>query len=150
VSFEEARDAAQSSNGARKRILIADDHEMLRHGVRTLLEMRTDWEICGEAVNGSEAVEKAQELRPDLIILDINMPELNGLEAARRILHNDSAAKILVFTVHDSDQATQEVLAAGAHAYLSKSRAGQDLLRTVQELLEDAPPVIAARATSGA
>jgi len=115
-------------------------------GVRSLLEMRTDWEICGEAVNGREAVEKAQELRPDLIILDINMPELNGLEAARRILRAVPSTKILVFTVHDSDQANQEVLAAGAHAYLSKNRAGQDLLRMVQELFEEKPPVMAASA----
>ncbi len=143
---EESRAAAPVKSGARKRILIADDHEMLRHGVRSLLEMRTDWEICGEAVNGREAVEKAQELRPDLIILDINMPELNGLEAARRILRAVPSTKFLVFTVHDSDQANQEVLAAGAHAYLSKNRAGQDLLRMVQELFEEKPPVMAASA----
>lgn len=150
VSLEEVRDAARVGGGARKRILIADDHEMLRHGVRSLLEMRTDWEICGEAVNGKDAVEKAEGLKPDLIILDMNMPELNGLEAARRILRSVPVTKILVFTVHDSDQATQEVLASGAHAYLSKSRAGQDLLRTVQDLLEENPPVMAANASSGA
>ena len=88
----------------RKRILIADDHEMLRRGVQTMLESETDWEVCGEAVDGKDAVDKVVALNPDLVILDINMPVLNGLAAARQILRERPQTKILVFTVHESDQ----------------------------------------------
>jgi DNA-binding NarL/FixJ family response regulator len=117
------------------RVLIADDHEMLRRGVRTLLEDEPDWEICGEAVDGQDAVAKANSLRPDLVILDINMPVLNGLAAVRLILRNRPQTKILVFTVHDSDQTVKEIHAAGAHRFLSKSNVSDDLLRVVRELL---------------
>jgi PAS domain S-box-containing protein len=121
---------------ARKRILIADDHEMLRQGVRNLLESETDWEVCGEAVDGKDAVEKVAALNPDLVVLDINMPILNGLVAARQILRDRPRTKILVFTVHESDQTLKEIQASGAHGYLPKSRAGQDLLRMAREILE--------------
>ena len=121
---------------ARKRILIADDHEMLRRGVRTMLESETDWEVCGDAVDGKDAVEKVAALNPDLVILDINMPVLNGLAAARQILRDRPRTKILVFTVHESDQTLKEIRASGAHGYLPKSRAGQDLLRMAREILE--------------
>lgn len=130
----ESADANQSI--LRKRILIADDHELLRRGVRSMLEKETAWEVCGEAVNGREAVEKVTELSPDLVILDINMPVLNGLVAAGQILRNRPQTKILIFTVHDSDQTLKEIQAAGAHGYLSKSNASEDLLRVVKELLE--------------
>jgi DNA-binding NarL/FixJ family response regulator len=119
-----------------KRILIADDHEMLRRGVRFMLEKETAWEVCGEAVNGQDAVDKATALSPDLVILDINMPVLNGLVAVRQILRNRPQTKILIFTVHDSDQTLKEIHAAGAHGYLSKNNASEDLLRVVKELLE--------------
>jgi PAS domain S-box-containing protein len=119
----------------RKQILIADDHEMLRRGVRTILENEPDWEICGEAIDGQDAVEKTASLRPDLVILDINMPVLNGLAAVRHILRSSPQTKILVFTVHDSDQTVKEIHAAGAHRFLSKSNASDDLLRVVKELL---------------
>jgi len=130
----ESADANQSI--LRKRILIADDHEMLRRGVRFMLEKESAWEVCGEAVNGQEAVDKATALSPDLVILDINMPVLNGLVAVRQILRNRPQTKILIFTVHDSDQTLKEIHAAGAHGYLSKSNASEDLLRVVKELLE--------------
>ena len=121
---------------ARKRILIADDHEMLRRGVRTMLESETDWEVCGEAVDGKDAVEKVTALNPDLVVLDINMPILNGLAAARQILRDRPRTKILVFTVHESGQTLKEIQASGAHGYLPKSRAGQDLLRMAREILD--------------
>jgi PAS domain S-box-containing protein len=121
--------------GSRKRILIADDHEMLRRGVRTLLQNEDELEICGEAVDGQEAVEKTAALDADLIILDINMPVLNGLAAVRQISRSSPRTKILVFTVHESDQTVRELLSAGAHGYLSKGKAGRDLLRVVKELL---------------
>ena len=125
---------------ARKRILIADDHEMLRRGVRTMLESETDWEVCDDAVDGKDAVEKVAVLNPDLVILDLNMPVLNGLAAARQILRDRPRTKILVFTVHESDQTLKEIQASGAHGYLPKSRAGQDLLRMAREILEGKTP----------
>ena len=135
LSNSQAETPVPSRSVSRKQILIADDHEMLRRGVRTILENEPDWEICGEAFNGQDAVAKANSLRPDLVILDINMPVLNGLAAVRLILRNRPQTKILVFTVHDSDQTVKEIQAAGAHRFLSKSNASDDLLRVVRELL---------------
>jgi two-component system, NarL family, sensor kinase len=134
----DTRDSAGDVSGSRKRILIADDHELLRQGVRTLLQTEPGLEICGEAVDGKQAVEKAVAMNADLVILDINLPVLNGLAATRQILRNSPKTKILVFTVHESDQTVREILSAGAHGYLSKAQAGQDLLRVVKELLEGA------------
>lgn len=133
---------------SRKQILIADDHEMLRRGLRAMLEKQLDWEICGEAVDGQEAVDKVTALNPDLVILDINMPVLNGLVAVRQILRNRPKTKVLIFTVHDSDQTAKEIQAAGAHAYLSKSNASEDLLRVVKDLLEITVPSSVAAASS--
>ena len=127
---------AQGNDKARKQILIADDHEMLRRGIRNVLEDRPDWEICAEAVDGRDAVNKVSIFRPDLVILDINMPVLNGLAAVRQILAKRPQTKILIFTVHDSEQTLKEIQAAGAHAYLSKNNAGRDLVRVVEDLLE--------------
>jgi DNA-binding NarL/FixJ family response regulator len=131
--------AAAEATGARrvgrKRILIADDHEVLRRGVRTMLGTESQWEICGEAVDGKDAVDKAAELLPDLVILDVNMPMLNGLAAVRQILRLRPQPRILVFTVHDSDQTMMEVQATGAHGYLSKAKAQQDLIHAVRALL---------------
>ena len=124
-------------DGSRKRLLIADDHEMLRRGIRAMFETETEWEICGEAISGQDAVDKCRKLRPDLVILDINMPVLNGLAAVRQILRTSPGTKILVFTIHDSDQTASEVKEAGAHGYLSKKNAGADLLRVAKDLLKD-------------
>ena len=120
----------------RKRILIADDHEMLRRGVRNTLQTEPDFEICGEAVDGQDVIEKVKELHPDLVILDINMPVLNGLAAVRQILRLQPQTKILVFSVHDSDQTVQEIHAAGAHGFVSKGKEAQDLLRVVRNILK--------------
>jgi PAS domain S-box-containing protein len=119
-----------------KRILIADDHEMLRRGVRNIMEKEKGWQICGEAVDGQDAVDKSKSLLPDLVILDINMPVLNGLQAARLILRDQPQIKILIFTVHDSEQTLKDIRAAGAHGYLSKSNASDDLVRVIKELLD--------------
>ena len=127
---------APSRDTPRKQILIADDHEMLRRGIRNALADRQDWQICGEAVDGQEAVNKVNTLRPDLVILDINMPVLNGLAAVRQILRNRPQTKIVIFTVHDSEQTLKEIQAAGAHAYVSKNDASDALLRVVEDLLE--------------
>ncbi|MHB8540967.1 MAG: response regulator [Candidatus Acidiferrales bacterium] len=154
-SFDDASDpAADSTNseknaseqGSRRRILIADDHELLRHGVRTLLENEANWEVCGEAVDGKQAVDQTLATSPDLVILDLNMPVLNGLEVVTQILRQRPRTKILIFTVHDSEQTLQEILTAGAHGYLSKGRAGRDLVNAVKAILEGAgfyPPTAA-------
>ena len=122
-------------HGRKHRILIADDHEVLRRGVRTMLESESNLEICGEAINGQEVVEKALQLQPDLLILDINMPMMNGLAAMRSVLKKRPAQKVLIFSVHDSEQTIRESRAAGARGYVSKGRASQDLLRAVSEVL---------------
>ncbi|HXM99021.1 MAG TPA: response regulator [Candidatus Dormibacteraeota bacterium] len=131
-----AEPAQSNRSASRKQILIADDHEMLRRGLRTMMEKENSWQICGEAVDGQDAVEKAKALRPDLVILDINMPVLNGLQAAKFILSEQPHIKILIFTVHDSEQTLKEIKAVGAHGYLSKSNASDDLVRVVKEILE--------------
>jgi PAS domain S-box-containing protein len=123
------------TNGWRKRILIADDHDVLRRGIRTMLESDPELEVCGEAVDGNEAVEKTLAQAPDLVILDINMPIMNGLEVLRQIVRHSPQTKVLAFSVHDSKQIVEEILAAGAHSYLSKATAGQHLVREVHSLL---------------
>lgn len=116
------------------RILIADDHEVARRGIRAMLESHPGWEVCGEAKDGREAVELASKEKPDLILLDIGMPNLNGLEAARQILAVSPDIAILILTMHDSDQVVREVLRAGARGFLLKSDAGRDLVAAVEAL----------------
>ena len=118
------------------RILVADDHEMLRRGVRSMLENEPDLEICGEATDGIDAVEKTLKLKPDLVILDVNMPALNGLAVIRQILRAKPETKVLIFTVHDSEQTAQESFHAGAHGFLSKGKAGRDLIAAVKSVLQ--------------
>ena len=125
----------RSAQEARRRILIADDHELMRRGLRGLLESHDEWAVCGEAVEGTEVVRKAGELEPDLIIMDVNLPGLNGIEAAVKIRKLRDAAKILFFTVHDSDEVIREIVDAGAHGYVAKSRASQDLVEAVRNVL---------------
>ena len=116
------------------RILIADDHEVARKGIRSLLEGHAGWEVCGEAKDGREAVDLASQLQPDVLLLDIGMPNLNGLDAARQILSMMPDARILILTIHDSEQVVREVLAAGARGFLLKSDAGRDLIAAVEAL----------------
>jgi DNA-binding NarL/FixJ family response regulator len=116
------------------RILIADDHEVARKGIRALLESHAGWEVCGEARDGREAVEHASRLKPDVLLLDIGMPNLNGLDAARQILATTPEARILILTVHDSEQVVREVLATGARGFLLKSDAGRDLMAAVEAM----------------
>jgi DNA-binding NarL/FixJ family response regulator len=116
------------------RILVADDHEIVRRGLCALLRAQPDWEVCGEASNGREAVEKALQLQPEVVILDVGMPSLNGLEATRQILKASPQIKILILTLHDSDQVVQEVLNAGARGFLLKSDAARDLVAAVEAL----------------
>jgi DNA-binding NarL/FixJ family response regulator len=116
------------------RILIADDHEVARRGIRSLLESRPGWEVCAEAKDGRDAVGMATKTKPNLVLLDIGMPNLNGLEAARQILATNPNVAILILTMHDSDHVIREVLRAGARGFLLKSDAGRDLVAAVDAL----------------
>jgi PAS domain S-box-containing protein len=114
------------------RILVADDHEVIRRGVRALLASGKDCEICGEAVDGQDAVEKARQLRPDLIIMDVSMPNLNGLEATRAIRRTLPSTQILILTQHDSQEMMRQALNAGARGFVVKSSVAHDLLNAVE------------------
>ncbi len=116
------------------RILLADDHEVVRAGLRALLEEQQGWEVVAEAVDGREAVEKATKLKPDVVVIDIAMPSLNGLEAVRQIVKAVPHCRVLVLTMYDSDPLIQQVLQAGARGYLLKSDAGRDLVSAIDAL----------------
>lgn len=116
------------------RILIADDHEMIRQGLRKVLEENRGWTVCGEAVTGREAVSKAAELKPDVVVLDIGMPELNGLEATRQIRRALPDTEVLILTMHDSERLAREALAAGARGFVLKTDLGDTLVTAVAHL----------------
>jgi len=116
------------------RILIADDHEVVRRGLCTLLQAHEGWEICGEATDGRDAIEKAKQLKPDIVILDVGMPNLNGLAATRQLTQEDSRCKVIVLTITDSDQVIREALDAGARGFVLKSDAGRDLVSAVEAI----------------
>ena len=118
-------------------ILIADDHELVRKGIRTVLEARTGWQVVAEASDGREAVKKIQELKPQVAILDISMPLLNGLEATRQIAKIAPQTKVLILTMHEADPMIQQILQAGARGYLLKSDASLDLVSAVEALLRN-------------
>jgi DNA-binding NarL/FixJ family response regulator len=121
------------------RILIADDHQVVRTGLRALLESRKGWEVCAEAANGREAVEKAGQHKPDVAVLDIGMPLLNGVEATRQIRKLSPQTEILILTMHDSELLVQEVLGAGAHGYILKDDADRNLIAAVDALQRHRP-----------
>ena len=121
------------------RILVADDHQVVRTGLRSLLESRNGWQVCAEAANGREAVEKSGELKPDVAVLDIGMPLLNGVEAARQIRKLSPQTEILILTMHDSELLVQEVLEAGARGYILKDDADRTLLAAVDALRRHKP-----------
>ena len=121
------------------RILLADDHDVVRRGLRGLLEAQFGWEVCAEARTGREAIALAARTRPDVAVLDLAMPDLNGLEATRRIRRERPETEILVFTMHESDQLVREALAAGARGYLLKSDAAERLVDAVAALAQHRP-----------
>jgi DNA-binding NarL/FixJ family response regulator len=116
------------------RLLVADDHEVVRKGLCAILQEQEGWVVAAEANDGREAVSRAIEVKPDIAIMDIGMPVLNGLEATRQILRNIPRVKVLVLTVHDSDSVIREAIDAGAHGYLLKTDAGADLIHAVESL----------------
>ncbi len=114
------------------RILLVDDHPIVRQGLKTLLEAHPGWEVIGEAADGLEAVDKADRLHPDVMVLDVTMPKMNGLEACRQIRQKAPGLEILFVTQHDSPQMMREALEAGARGYVVKSNAARDLLEAVE------------------
>ena len=121
------------------RILIADDHDLMRRGLKALIANHPDWEICAEAVKGREAVAKAAALRPDVVILDVCMPELNGIEATRQIRKESPRTEVLVLSVHHSEQLIREILDAGARGFVLKSDSATDLVAAIETLAAHKP-----------
>lgn len=117
-------------------ILIADDHDVVRQGIHALVDEHDGWNVCAEASTGREAVEKARELRPDLAILDVGMPEMNGLEAARQIHAAVPKTKLLILTVHEIEHLAEDFVEAGARGYILKSDAGSLLVEAVDTLMK--------------
>jgi DNA-binding NarL/FixJ family response regulator len=120
------------------RILIADDHPLLRRGARAILEEHEGWEVCAEASNGKDAVELAMRLHPDLCVLDVSMPELDGIEATRRIRAALPNTEVVVLTVHDSEELPAAILAAGARGYVLKDDLADDLTAAVESVARHA------------
>lgn len=121
------------------RLLLADDHEVVRRGLRRLLETQPGWQIVGEAVTGREAVEQVRALKPHIAIVDMSMPELNGLEATRKIAKVAPRTQVLILTQHESEQMVQAFLAAGARGYVMKTDAARDLVAAVDSVQQGRP-----------
>jgi DNA-binding NarL/FixJ family response regulator len=121
------------------RILVADDHAVVRAGLRTLLESRSGWQVCGEASNGREAVEMAGKFKPDVAVMDIAMPVLNGIEATRQVRRVSPETEVLILTMHDSEQMVEKVYEAGALGYVLKDVADSTLLSAVEMLRRHKP-----------
>jgi DNA-binding NarL/FixJ family response regulator len=121
------------------RIMIVDDHDLMRRGIKGLLQSHPNWEICGEAQTGREAVTKAEQLKPDIVILDISMPDLNGVEAAKRIRKVSPNTEVLILSAHYSDQLIREIVEAGARGYIIKSDSDRDLVIAVETLANHKP-----------
>ena len=120
-------------------ILLADDHVVVRRGLRSLLETRHDFTVCAEASDGREAVELALKHKPDIAVLDVSLPILNGIEATRQIRRNSATTEVLIFTMHDNDELISEVLHAGARGYLLKSEADDQIINAVSTLVRHRP-----------
>jgi DNA-binding NarL/FixJ family response regulator len=121
------------------RILVVDDHAVVRRGVRALLESCEGWEVCGEATTGRDAVEQCRQLRPDIVVMDLSLPELNGLDATRQILKDAPGTEVLVLTMHHSEELARDVLRAGARGYILKSDADESLIAAVETLRQHKP-----------
>lgn len=121
------------------RILIADDHDIVRQGICAIIARHHGLEVCGEAADGREAIAKARDLKPDIIVIDIAMPMLNGLAATKQITQEFPGIKVLVLSMYDSEQVVHDVLEAGAFGYLLKSDAARDLIAALDALQHDRP-----------
>ena len=118
------------------RILIVDDHEIVRSGLRRLVERQSGWEVCGEAGNGKEAIEKALALKPDLVLMDITMPVMNGIEATRQIRELSPMTKIVIVSLHDDEAIAAQAKDAGADGYVVKASHSEIVLKTIAGVLE--------------
>lgn len=116
--------------------MLVDDHELVRKGIKVLLNEFSDWEICGETGNGKEAVENVLTLKPDLVLMDITMPVMNGFEATKQISRLSPTTKIIIVSIHDSPQISKQTKEAGAHGFFVKSGSPRDLQKTILEVLE--------------
>jgi DNA-binding NarL/FixJ family response regulator len=121
------------------RILIADDHDLMRRGLKALVESHLGWQVCDEAHTGREAVAKAEQTKPDVVILDVSMPELNGVDAARSIRRASPNTEILILSVHYSDRLIREILEAGVRGYVMKSDSDRDLIHALEKLANHKP-----------
>jgi two-component system response regulator NreC len=121
------------------RILIADDHEVVRDGMRALIEHEPGWEVCGMATNGQEAVDSAKKLKPEIVVLDMTMPELDGLTALRQIKQALPNTEVVIFSAHHSEDVIEQLFDAGAKSYIQKSDAGRHLVTAIKSLAEHKP-----------
>jgi DNA-binding NarL/FixJ family response regulator len=121
------------------RILIADDHEVVREGMRALIEREPGWEVCGMATNGQEAVDSAKKLKPEIVVLDMTMPELDGLTALRQIKNALPNTEVVIFSAHHSEDVIEQLFDAGAKSYIQKSDAGRHLVTAIKSLAEHKP-----------
>jgi DNA-binding NarL/FixJ family response regulator len=121
------------------RILLADDHDVVRKGLRTMLDEHPGWQVCGEAADGRQAVKLAVELKPQIAVLDLEMPELNGLEATRQIKKELPSVEVLIYTMFESERLIRDVIGAGARAYILKSDAGSQLIEAIEALSRHKP-----------
>jgi DNA-binding NarL/FixJ family response regulator len=121
------------------RILLADDHDIMRRGLRDILNTYEGWEVCGEASNGRDAVRMAEELKPDVVVLDLSMPELNGIEACRAIKKTLANTEVLIYTLHETEQLIRKALAAGARGFVLKSDAEVKLVEAIDALSRHKP-----------
>ncbi len=117
------------------RILIVDDHDIVRQGVRVILRSRAEWEVCGEAENGLEALEKVAALQPDIVVLDVSMPYKDGLAVARELVQMNASCKIVILTMHNSTEIASAVRRTGAQGFVVKSHAAKDLVRAIETIL---------------
>lgn len=139
MNSEEMKQRTKIPNPQSLRILIADDHDIVREGLRAILQGHKNWIICDEAATGREAVEKALRHRPDVVVLDFSMPELNGVETTRQIRKALPRTEVLVLTMHDSEELARESLIAGARGFLVKTDAKRHLVAAVQAVAEHKP-----------
>lgn len=137
VTPEEKEAILAVNSGADRalRILIVDDHDIVRQGVRVILRSRAQWEICGEAENGIEALEKVAELKPDIVVLDVSMPYKDGLAVARELVQMNSPCKTVMLTMHNSTEIASAVRRTGAQGFVVKSHAAKDLIRAIETIL---------------